>query len=87
VSLAGRKRPLFGYSADTAFDPDLIDWLAEADWVIHETNYGTHTPLSSLLLLPAELKARMRLIHYPDALSPADCPIACLHERQLVELP
>ena len=86
VSLAGRKRPLFGYSADTAFDPDLIDWLAEADWVIHETNYGTHTPLSSLLLLPAGLKARMRLIHYPDALEPEESPITCLREGDVVEL-
>lgn len=87
VSLDGRARPLFAYSADTAFDPELIDWLSIADLVIHETNYGTHTPLASLLLLPPELRARMRLIHYPDALSPADCPIACLHEGQLVELP
>lgn len=87
VSLAGRARPLLGYSADTAFDPDLIDWLAEADLIIHETNYGTHTPLSSLLLLPAETRARMRLIHYPDALDPAACPITCLREGELVELP
>lgn len=86
VSLAGRSRPLFGYSADTAFDPDLISWLAEADWVIHETNYGTHTPLASLLLLPASLRARMRLIHYPDALEPASSPITCLREGDVVEL-
>ena len=86
VSLAGRARPLLGYSADTAFDPDLIDWLAEADLIVHETNYGTHTPLSSLLLLPAELRDRMRLIHYPDGLQPASCPITCLREGEVVEL-
>lgn len=86
VSLAGRSRPLLGYSADTAFDPDLIDWLAEADCVIHETNYGTHTPLSSLLLLPSEIRSRMRLIHYPDALDPSACQITCLREGDVLEL-
>lgn len=55
-----------GYSADTAFDPSLIEWLAEADLVVHETNYGIHTPYASLAALPAELRAKMRLIHYPD---------------------
>jgi ribonuclease BN (tRNA processing enzyme) len=55
-----------GYSADTAFDPALIAWLAEADLIVHETNYGVHTPYERLAELPAELRARMRLIHYPD---------------------
>lgn len=55
-----------GYSADTAFDPSLIEWLAEADLVVHETNYGIHTPYESLAALPADLRAKMRLIHYPD---------------------
>jgi ribonuclease BN (tRNA processing enzyme) len=55
-----------GYSADTAFDPSLIAWLAEADLVIHETNYGVHTPYEKLRDLPRELRAKMRLIHYPD---------------------
>lgn len=55
-----------GYSADTAFDEGLISWLAEADLVVHETNYGVHTPYEKLAALPAELRARMRLIHYPD---------------------
>jgi ribonuclease BN (tRNA processing enzyme) len=55
-----------GYSADTAFDPELIAWLSEADLVIHETNYGIHTPYAALAALPAELRARMRLVHYPD---------------------
>jgi ribonuclease BN (tRNA processing enzyme) len=55
------------YSADTAFDMELIDWLAEADLVIHETNYGVHTPYEKLAELPPELRAKMRLIHYPDS--------------------
>ena len=38
---AGRS---FGYSSDTAFDPDLIAFLSPADLIIHETNFGpAHT--------------------------------------------
>ena len=86
VSLEGRARPLFGYSADTAFDPTLIRWLSEADLVIHETNFGVHTPLSELMLLPESIRSRMRLIHYPDALEPETAPIPCLREGTILEL-
>lgn len=56
-----------GYSCDTAFDPELIAWLESADLVIHETNFGAaHTPYEKLATLPAELRARMRLVHYSD---------------------
>lgn len=55
-----------GHSADTAFEPALIEWLAKGDLVVHETNYGVHTPYENLAVLPADLRARMRLIHYPD---------------------
>lgn len=86
VSLDGRTRPLLGYSADTAFDPALIRWLAEAELVIHETNFGVHTPLSELLLLPESIRDRMRLIHYPDLLDPDTAPIPCLREGTILEL-
>jgi ribonuclease BN (tRNA processing enzyme) len=55
-----------GYSADTAFDESLIRWLEEADLVVHETNYGVHTPYAKLAALPEALRAKMRLVHYPD---------------------
>ena len=55
-----------GYSADTAFDPGLIEWLSAADLIVHETNLGVHTPYEKLAALPEALRARMRLIHYPD---------------------
>ncbi len=64
IRAAGR---CLGYSADTAFDPDLVRWLGEADLVIHETGpAGLHTPYESLAALAPPLRARMRLIHYPD---------------------
>lgn len=69
-----------GYSADTTFDRSLIDWLSEADLILHETGSGLHTSYRRLRQLPADLRARMRLIHYPDEF---DCPtsaIECLQQ-------
>lgn len=86
ITLDGAARPFLGYSADTAFDPGLIAWLAEADLIIHETNFGVHTPLADLLSLPEDLRARMRLIHYPDLLDPALVPIPCLRQGTVLEL-
>jgi ribonuclease BN (tRNA processing enzyme) len=55
-----------GYSSDTAFDPDLIRFLSPCDTILHETNYGGHTPYSKLLELPQEVKRKMLLVHIPD---------------------
>ncbi|HEY3356826.1 MAG TPA: MBL fold metallo-hydrolase [Polyangia bacterium] len=84
VEAAGRR---LGYSSDTAFDPELIDFLAPADLVIHETNLGpAHTPYGDLLRLAPALRARLRLIHYPDELDPAASAIACLHEGEVLHV-
>ena len=77
---------LIGYSADTAFDPGLIAWLAASDLFFHETNLGIHTPLASLVALPAETRARMRLIHYPDFHDVPTSPIACANEGERFDL-
>jgi ribonuclease BN (tRNA processing enzyme) len=69
-----------GCSADTSFDPTLIAWLAEADLVVHETNFGIHTPYEKLAALPAELRRKMRLVHYPDALDLAASAIEPLRQ-------
>ena len=55
-----------GFSADTAYDPGLIEWLSEADLIVHEANYGGHAPYEKLAALPASLRGKMRLTHYPD---------------------
>jgi ribonuclease BN (tRNA processing enzyme) len=82
VEAAGRK---LGYSSDTAFDPALIAFLAPADLIIHETNYGpAHTPYPALAALPAELRARMRLIHYPDTFDAATSAIAPAREGDIL---
>ncbi|MFI5297748.1 MAG: MBL fold metallo-hydrolase [Polyangiales bacterium] len=76
-----------GYSADTAFDPDLIEWLSSADLIIHETNHGpAHTPYEKLEALPAELRQKMRLIHYPDGFDVDDSAIVALREGQRIRV-
>jgi ribonuclease BN (tRNA processing enzyme) len=61
---------VLGFSADTAFDPGLIEWLEPAHLIVHEAtttvHTGTHTPYEKLLQLPPSVRDRMRLIHYPD---------------------
>ncbi|MEM9069916.1 MAG: MBL fold metallo-hydrolase [Myxococcota bacterium] len=60
-----------GYSADTAFDPSLVEWLSDADLIVHETNLGgAHTPYEELAALPESLRAKMRLIAFPDGFQP-----------------
>ncbi len=69
-----------GYSADTAFDQTLIDWLNDADAIIHETNFGAHTPYEKLAALPAHIIAKMRLIHWPDGFDTDGSAIAVLRD-------
>jgi ribonuclease BN (tRNA processing enzyme) len=84
VTAGGR---CLGYSGDTAFDAGLIDWLASADLIVHETNPGyMHTPYEALARLPADLRARLRLIHYPDHFDLAASAIEPLRQGQLYEV-
>jgi ribonuclease BN (tRNA processing enzyme) len=80
----GRK---LGISSDTAFDPDLVAWLSEADLVIHETNYGpAHTAYADLLGLAGDVKKKMRLIHYPDEFDVAASAIRCALEGDVIDV-
>ena len=74
-----------GYSADTLFDPSLVEWLSEADLFFHETGLGIHTPLERLVSLEPSLRERMRVIHYPDSLDPSACVVSCAREGEVVE--
>jgi ribonuclease BN (tRNA processing enzyme) len=59
-----------GYSCDTAYDPELIDWLSGADLIIHESSLGpAHTPLFKLMELPEPIQRKMLVVHYPDELT------------------
>ncbi|MBI3270801.1 MAG: MBL fold metallo-hydrolase [Planctomycetes bacterium] len=84
IECAGRT---LAYSADTAFDRGLVDWLSEADLIVHETNLGpAHTPYESLATLPEPLRRRMRLIHYPDGFDANAAAIAALREGEVLRL-
>lgn len=76
-----------GISSDTAFDPELIAFLCEADVVVHETNHGpAHTAYEDLLTLPSHVKEKVRLVHYPDTFDPATSEIAALREGDVLEV-
>jgi ribonuclease BN (tRNA processing enzyme) len=76
-----------GLSADTAFDPRLVAWLAEADLVLHETGPGIHTPYEALAALPEETRAKLRLIHFPDDFEPPAGGIEALVQGRRYEVP
>ena len=64
-----RRGRRLGYSSDTIFDRELIDWLGECDLIFHETTpAGPHTKYKDLTTLPAALKDKMVLIHMSDGL-------------------
>jgi ribonuclease BN (tRNA processing enzyme) len=84
IGAAGRT---LGYSADTIFDPALIDWLASADAIVHEASGGfMHTPYESLLALPKQTRAKMRIVHYPDTFDVAKSQIEALRQGRLYQL-
>lgn len=84
IRAGGRSLAL---SSDTSFDPRLIAWLAEADLFLHETGPSIHTSYGALAALPAEIRAKARLIHYPDALDLAASAIEPLVEGRRYHVP
>lgn len=56
----------FGYSCDTVYEAEHIEFLKDCDLIFHETGTGFHTPIEDLEALPEELRARMRVIHLED---------------------
>jgi ribonuclease BN (tRNA processing enzyme) len=77
----------FGYSADTAFDPTLIEFLSAADVIVHETNLGpAHTPYEQLAALPEGVRRRMHLIHFPDEMVGLPTAIPMLREGQVLRV-
>jgi phosphoribosyl 1,2-cyclic phosphodiesterase len=81
IRAAGRT---LGYSADTAYDPSLIDWLSPADLIVHEAcGRFMHTPYESLLALPQELRAKMRILHCPDSFDVGTSAIEALRQGEI----
>jgi ribonuclease BN (tRNA processing enzyme) len=87
ITAGGR---VLGFSADTAFDPGLIEWLSAADLIVHEattlSESPVHTPYEKLAALPGSLLAKMRLTHLPDDFDADSGAIAVLHEGRIYEV-
>ena len=77
ISSYGRS---LAYSADTSFDPSLIDWLGKSDLIVHETNKGDHTPFDKLLSIDEATQRKMKLIHYSDDFEIDQSPIDTLKQ-------
>lgn len=72
------------YSGDTAFDMELIEWMSDADIIIHECNYGCgHTTYESLLTLPENIKNKMKLTHLSDSFN-YDSDIPYLSDGEVI---
>lgn len=66
------NEPILAYSGDTAFDPELIEFLAKGGNhpIIHEVgsyspNSSSHTDIEQLLGLPRTVQERIYLNHIP----------------------
>jgi ribonuclease BN (tRNA processing enzyme) len=85
--LIGDGTTTLGWSADTPFEQGHIDWLDQADLIVHESNRGAaHTPIERLNTLPDRIRAKMRLIHLPDDFDAACTDIEALREGEVVEV-
>jgi ribonuclease BN (tRNA processing enzyme) len=87
ITAGGR---VLGFSADTAHDPGLIEWLSAADLIVHEATTlaesPVHTPYARLVELPASLRAKMRLSHLPDDFDADSSAIEVLREGRVYEV-
>lgn len=82
--LADGRRTL-GWSGDTGWDPGHVEWLSQADLVVHETSPApAHTPVAHLNGLPQALRARMALVHMPDGFDPGCTDIRLLRDGELL---
>jgi ribonuclease BN (tRNA processing enzyme) len=83
----GKKSVAF--SGDTAFDRNLLDWMNQADIIIHECSpmgpeqarCAGHTSHEELMSLPKEIRDKLRLIHYPDSWTTSELPCLCDGQR------
>lgn len=76
-----------GWSGDTPFEQAHIDWLNDADLIVHESNVGpAHTDINKLNALPDETRRKMRLIHLQDSFDPSCTDIKPLKEGDVLKM-
>jgi ribonuclease BN (tRNA processing enzyme) len=87
VTAGGR---VLGFSADTAYDPSLIEWLSAANLIVHEAttlpHAGMHTPYEKLAALPESLRSKIRLTHLPDDFDADSSAIEPLRQGRVYEI-
>jgi len=77
-----------GWSGDTTFEREHVDWLSAADLIVHECGPGpVHTGLDQLGALPDELRARLRLTHLPDGFDTSASDMAALAAGDVLTRP
>lgn len=80
-------RSTLAWSGDTPFEQQHIDWLSDADLIVHETSAGAaHTPIEQLNDLPDALRRRIRLIHVPDDFDQSATDMQALCEGEVLQL-
>jgi len=80
-------RATLAWSGDTPFEQAHVDWLSDADLIVHETSAGAaHTPIEQLNELPDELRRKMRLIHVPDDFDQSVTDMKALHEGEVLRI-
>ena len=80
-------RATLGWSSDTPYEQQHIDWLRQADLIVHESNTGAaHTDIEELNGLPDDLRHRMRIVHQRDDFDPARTDIPLLKEGDVLTI-
>lgn len=76
-----------GWSGDTVFDVEHINWLSDAQVIVHEANLGpAHTHIELLNALPDELRAKIRITHIIDDFDPHSTDMRTLVEGEVLEV-
>jgi len=80
-------RATLGWSSDTPFEQAHIDWLSEADVIVHESNTGAaHTDIEQLNALSDDLRRKMRIVHQRDDFDPSRTDITLLNEGDVLRI-
>jgi ribonuclease BN (tRNA processing enzyme) len=80
-------KSVLGWSGDTPFEQAHIDWLSEADLIVHECNFPpAHTHIDELNRLPDNLRQKTRLVHLPDDFDASRTDMKPLVEGEVLEL-
>ncbi|MDK2971836.1 MAG: hypothetical protein PWP23_1591 [Candidatus Sumerlaeota bacterium] len=76
-----------GYSADSPFETEHLEFLASSDLIVHEAGEGTgHAALDKLQALDESVRRKIVLIHVPDAYHERDLEFPILEEGRLYEV-